>query len=430
MDLRVYVDGVARIICDLTPTTTVHDIIIALAQYKGKAGRYSLIERAPDGAQRTLSPHELTHELIHHPDWTYILRQNLDFSQKQKRSKSLDGRKTPLQQQSTVEIPSAVTSSSSSSSTSGHFRTVYNNNNGSATLSSSSSSIKSSEKKKHSHLRHIFPSENINNNNNNHLNSGDSSPPVSFFIEKKRSSRTPVQIIEQDLGTLDNQHATRRSRPKSALSSSSGNESSAFRIVHNPNDNSPHLQQQQQQYIALLKMLKSQEIQVEQQQKELSEKQKEIAHREQDIHLIDHDSQLTTDCPVYSEEYSKNELDKEFDYERKLHSNYEHLQDQITRCSTTIEQKRQLQEQIQSNIEQIHSDVEQIQKTILHEKKDINQYQHDLERSTASLTQQEDLVHVLTQHNDEIERIIQERRQQINNLENELIKLDDMLINT
>jgi hypothetical protein len=106
MDLRVYVDGIARIICDLTRTTTVHDIIIALAQYKGKAGRYSLIERAPDGTQRTLSPNELTHQLIHHPDWTYILRQNSsnsDLSHCQKRSKSLDGQKTPVQQQSIVE---------------------------------------------------------------------------------------------------------------------------------------------------------------------------------------------------------------------------------------------------------------------------------------------------------------------------------------
>lgn len=106
MDLRVYVDGIARIICDLTRTTTVHDIIIALAQYKGKAGRYSLIERAPDGTQRTLSPNELTSELIHHPDWSYILRQNpsnSDLSNSQKRSKSLDGRKTPIQQQSIVE---------------------------------------------------------------------------------------------------------------------------------------------------------------------------------------------------------------------------------------------------------------------------------------------------------------------------------------
>lgn len=95
MDLRVYVDGIARIICDLTSNTTVHDIIIALAQYKGKAGRYSLIERAPDGAQRTLSPSELTNELIQHPDWSYILRQNSsssDHSTVQKRSKSLDER--------------------------------------------------------------------------------------------------------------------------------------------------------------------------------------------------------------------------------------------------------------------------------------------------------------------------------------------------
>jgi hypothetical protein len=106
MDLRVYVDGVARIICDLTRTTTVHDIIIALAQYKGKAGRYSLIERAPNGTQRTLSPNELTYELIYHPDWSYILRQNSsdqNVSNSQKRSKSLDGRKTPIQQQSSAE---------------------------------------------------------------------------------------------------------------------------------------------------------------------------------------------------------------------------------------------------------------------------------------------------------------------------------------
>ena len=96
MDLRVYVDGVARIICDLTRSTTVHDIIIALAQYKGKPGRYSLIERAPDGAQRTLSPNELTRELAQHADWIYILRHNSPHAEPvngQTRSKSLDGRK-------------------------------------------------------------------------------------------------------------------------------------------------------------------------------------------------------------------------------------------------------------------------------------------------------------------------------------------------
>jgi len=74
---------------------------------------------------------------------------------------------------------------------------------------------------------------------------------------------------------------------------------------------------------------------------------------------------LTSDCPTYS----TNELTKELDYEKKLHLNYEHLQQQITRCSTTLEQKRQLQEQIQLNIEQVHEDIEQIHKNINNDKK-------------------------------------------------------------
>ncbi|CAF2767555.1 unnamed protein product [Rotaria sp. Silwood2] len=452
MDLRVYVDGVARIICDLTRTTTVHDIIIALAQYKGKTGRYSLIERAPNGTQRTLSPNEFTYELINHPDWSYILRQNSsnsDLSYNQKRSKSLDGRKTPVQQQSIVETPSAVTSSSSSStnSTSGHFRTVNNkNNNVFATLSSSSSSsIKSSEKKKRSHLRHIFPSANVNtnnNNNNNTINPNEYSSPVSFIIEQKRSSRAPIQIIEQDLGILDNHHIDRRSRTKSALPPSSVNENSAFHIVHNPINNHTNLQHQQQQYIALLNILKSQEIQVEQQQKELNEKQKEIDYREKNIHqkdignqyhlLKEYDYRLTSECQIYTEEYSVNvnELDKELEVEKKLHSNYEHLQQQLTRCSTTLEQKQQLQEQIQLNVEKTHEDIEQIQSNINNDKKEISQYQHELERSNATFNQQDEVGRILTQRNDEIERILQQRRQQINELESELIKLEDSVINS
>ena len=100
MDLRVYVDGVARIICDLTLNTTVHDIIIALAQYKGRAGRYSLLERTPDGSERTVSPNELTSELLKHSEYSYILQQNLsndENHQNRKRSKSVDGQKTSVQ---------------------------------------------------------------------------------------------------------------------------------------------------------------------------------------------------------------------------------------------------------------------------------------------------------------------------------------------
>lgn len=169
---------------------------------------------------------------------------------------------------------SAVTSSLSSSSTSGHFRTVNHPSHAFATFSSSSSSsLKSAEKKKRSHLHQIFPSANVNNNNNNpSINSNEDSLPISFLLEQKRSSRTPIQIIEQDLGTLDNYPSNRRPRPKSAFLATL-NENSAFHIVHNPENNHAHIQQQQQQYIALLQVLKSQELQAEQQQKDLHEKQ-------------------------------------------------------------------------------------------------------------------------------------------------------------
>lgn len=93
MDFRVYVDGIPRIICDLNERTTIHDIIIALAQYKGQPGRYSLFERRSDGQERTLSPTKFTSELEQHSDSIYILKQNV--STEQKRSKSVDDRALP-----------------------------------------------------------------------------------------------------------------------------------------------------------------------------------------------------------------------------------------------------------------------------------------------------------------------------------------------
>ncbi len=147
-------------------------------------------------------------------------------------------------------VPSPVTSSS------GQSRTVQNNNtNGFTTLSS--------QHKKRSNLRQIYPSINTNNSNNN-LHSNESSSP----LLQKRLSRTTVK------NPIENPHTTRYSRPRSALPSSL-NENSAFHIVHNPNGNHTN-NNQQQQYLALLQLLKSQENQIEKQQKELNEKQKGI----------------------------------------------------------------------------------------------------------------------------------------------------------
>ncbi|CAF1277177.1 unnamed protein product [Rotaria sp. Silwood1] len=428
MDLRVYVDGVARIICDLTRKTTVHDIIIALAQYKGKAGRYSLIQCSPDGIQRTLSPNELTCELIHHPDWIYILQQNpsnINLSYVQKRSKSLDGRKTPIeqqkqQQQTTVDIVSPLNSSS------GYFRTIANNN------SYVSSTTLSSSNKKRSNLHQIFPSTNKNNSNNTiHSNESLSSP-----IIHKRLSRTPIQ------NSLDNHHTINHTRAKSAVPSSM-HDNSAFHIVHQSNNNHINTQQQQQQYIALLQVLKSQEVQIEQQKNELNEKQKEIEYYDVILHqgqiyqdniqheiqiLEERERRLFSECQTLTQEYSPDKLDFELDYHKKLNSNYEHIQQQLTRSSSTLEQKKQLQEQLQYNINQTHEDIEKIQRNINNDKKEIIQCEYDLERSNSSLKQQEDLLRILTQRTDDTERIIQQRRKRIIELENEVVQLDNLLI--
>ena len=46
-----------------------------------------------------------------------------------------------------------------------------------------------------------------------------------------------------------------------------------------------------------------------------------------------------------------------------------HLQQQVTRCSATLDQKRQVQDQLQLTIEQTHDEIEQIQANVNTEKK-------------------------------------------------------------
>ncbi|XP_056445083.1 ras association domain-containing protein 8b [Gadus chalcogrammus] len=57
MELKVWVDGVQRIVCGVTEFTTCQEVVIALAQAIGRTGRYTLIERWRE-SERHLSPHE------------------------------------------------------------------------------------------------------------------------------------------------------------------------------------------------------------------------------------------------------------------------------------------------------------------------------------------------------------------------------------
>ncbi|XP_026216910.1 ras association domain-containing protein 8b [Anabas testudineus] len=57
MELKVWVDGVQRIVCGVTEFTTCQEVVIALAQAIGRTGTYTLIEKWRD-TERHLAPQE------------------------------------------------------------------------------------------------------------------------------------------------------------------------------------------------------------------------------------------------------------------------------------------------------------------------------------------------------------------------------------
>lgn len=57
MELKVWVDGVQRIVCGVTEFTTCQEVVIALAQAIGRTGRYTLIEKWRE-TERHLAPNE------------------------------------------------------------------------------------------------------------------------------------------------------------------------------------------------------------------------------------------------------------------------------------------------------------------------------------------------------------------------------------
>ncbi|XP_015274367.1 PREDICTED: ras association domain-containing protein 7 [Gekko japonicus] len=57
MELKVWVDGIQRVVCGVSGETTCQEIVIALARAIGQTGRYVLIQRLRD-KERQLLPHE------------------------------------------------------------------------------------------------------------------------------------------------------------------------------------------------------------------------------------------------------------------------------------------------------------------------------------------------------------------------------------
>ncbi|KAM4617261.1 ras association domain-containing protein 7 isoform 2-T2 [Discoglossus pictus] len=63
MELKVWVDGVQRVVCGVSEQTSCQDVVIALAQAIGQTGRYILIQTLRD-KERQLLPHEKPLEFL------------------------------------------------------------------------------------------------------------------------------------------------------------------------------------------------------------------------------------------------------------------------------------------------------------------------------------------------------------------------------
>ncbi|XP_022113913.1 ras association domain-containing protein 8 isoform X1 [Pieris rapae] len=87
MELKVWVEGIQRIVCGVTETTTCQDVVFALAHATGKVGRFTLIERWRNN-ERLLAPQEYPLKILmkwgeYSNDIQFILRRS-DSSDNQK----------------------------------------------------------------------------------------------------------------------------------------------------------------------------------------------------------------------------------------------------------------------------------------------------------------------------------------------------------
>ncbi|XP_038207484.1 ras association domain-containing protein 8 [Zerene cesonia] len=76
MELKVWVEGIQRIVCGVTETTTCQDVVFALAHATGKVGRFTLIERWRNN-ERLLAPQEYPLKI-----WLFTRRSDSSDNQK------------------------------------------------------------------------------------------------------------------------------------------------------------------------------------------------------------------------------------------------------------------------------------------------------------------------------------------------------------
>ncbi|XP_054747307.1 uncharacterized protein DDB_G0283357 [Anastrepha obliqua] len=144
MELKVWVEGIQRIVCGVTVNTTCQDVVFALAHATGKVGRFTLIERWRNN-ERLLAPNENPLKLL--IEWGEYAN-DVQFILQRSENK--------IQQQQAQRIENTVASNTS------------NNNNSSTTNHATAVMLRKPLGLSNSNNNNTSNSHsNINNNNNN-----------------------------------------------------------------------------------------------------------------------------------------------------------------------------------------------------------------------------------------------------------------------
>ncbi|XP_026058880.1 ras association domain-containing protein 8-like [Carassius auratus] len=105
MELKVWVDGVVRVVCGLSEETSCQDVVIALAQAIGQTGRYVLIQKLRDSERQLLANERPLESLAklgqHSSEVQFFLRRTGPSSSEEQ---SLHNRTLPHSKPSTSEL--------------------------------------------------------------------------------------------------------------------------------------------------------------------------------------------------------------------------------------------------------------------------------------------------------------------------------------
>ncbi|XP_075146629.1 ras association domain-containing protein 8 [Haematobia irritans] len=163
MELKVWVEGIQRIVCGVTVNTTCQDVVFALAHATGKVGRFTLIERWRNN-ERLLAPNENPLKLL--LKWGEYANDVQFILQRSESKQQQNQQQNPQTPQSKAEI---LQNNSNNNSGGGIINNSNNNNN---TNNNESTTVMLN--KKPMGLSNITNNTNIidkQNNNNNTNNS-------------------------------------------------------------------------------------------------------------------------------------------------------------------------------------------------------------------------------------------------------------------